>query len=220
MQRLPRLQNSLSSSRTFSSSATAARNPITPYITTLRARYPSADPPSLIASFLILHELTAIVPLFAGFWVFKAAGVGAGLVAWAVAEEGEEDGQASWSRAKFRQWVVDGEEQAQKIGRRYGAFGIEKESKEQKEERRQREKDGIVEVGQAQSNYSVGGDVANLVAAYIATKVSSRPLCGCAVSGANADLAIPGSPSPPHPRLASSSSTYGQRHRSTLQEPT
>ncbi|ORY82322.1 hypothetical protein BCR35DRAFT_265576 [Leucosporidium creatinivorum] len=140
-----------------------------PYIATLRARYPSADPPSLIASFLILHELTAIVPLFAGFWAFKAAGVGAGLVAWAVADDGEEE-QASWSRAKFRQWVTDGEEQAQKIGRRYGAFGIEKESKEQKEERKQREKDGVVDVERAPTTYSVGGDVANLVAAYIAVK--------------------------------------------------
>lgn len=161
-------------SRNFFSTATHNRNFLTPYTTALRARYPSADPPSLIASFLILHELTAIVPLFAGFWTLKALGVGTGLVAWAVAEgeeEADDGGEQRWMRAKFRKWVADGEEQAQKIGRRYGAFGIEKESKEQREERKQLEKDGAVEVQHPVTGYSIGGDVANLVAAYIAVKV-------------------------------------------------
>lgn len=183
MSLLHRLRHRLTfSARHLSTKATPSPTPprpprqtfLTPYLTLLRARYPSADPASLIASFLILHELTAIIPLFGFFSIFKTFGVGVGLAGWAVAEAETDTSEPSWARGKVRGWVQEGEEQAEKIGRRYGVFGFEKESKEERVERREREKVGEDSV---QRDYKVTGDVANLVAAYIATKVSSLTTC-------------------------------------------
>lgn len=136
------------------------------YITALRARYPLADPPSLIAAFLILHEATAIVPLFAGFIALGQLGVGEKLVEYATREADElnvEPDQGSWGRAKVRKWIKEGDEQAERIGRRYGVLGYEKESSSDRAARK---------AGEASSTSIIlGGDVANLVAAYIAVKV-------------------------------------------------
>ncbi|KAG1839697.1 hypothetical protein C8R48DRAFT_751391 [Suillus tomentosus] len=52
--------------------------------------------PSLIISFAILHELTAIVPI----WY--------------------------WLNTRLRSWVDEGEQWACRVGRRYGIFGFEK----------------------------------------------------------------------------------------------
>lgn len=38
--------------------------------------------PALTGAFLVLHEVTAVVPVFLVYWVLHALGVGAGLVAW------------------------------------------------------------------------------------------------------------------------------------------
>lgn len=38
--------------------------------------------PALTGAFLVLHEVTAIVPVFLIYWLLHALGVGAGLVAW------------------------------------------------------------------------------------------------------------------------------------------
>lgn len=138
------------------------------YISLLRTRYPLADPPSLIASFLILHELTAVVPVFLGFWSLKSLGVGDSMVLWALeSEEG-------WGKDRVREWVKEGEGTAEKVGRRYGVLGYSKEGKEEREERRSRETEvggGLREVARPEG-INVGGDVANLVGAYLLVKVS------------------------------------------------
>jgi hypothetical protein len=135
------------------------------YISMLRQRYPLADPPSLIASFLILHELTAIVPLGIGFFALKRLGVGESLVKWTI--EGTQQTEPTWAAGMVRKWVKEGGEQAERIGRRYGTFGFEKETKEAKDERKR------IPIVQSISLSNTGGDVANLVASYLLVKVSS-----------------------------------------------
>ncbi|GAA6007792.1 hypothetical protein JCM11491_003965 [Sporobolomyces phaffii] len=152
------------------------------YLAKLRQRYPSADPPSLVASFLILHELTAIVPLSVLFGAFHYLGLGAGIVAWTLAES-ESDSTAptgvqhggTWSaegaRIKVREWIREGEDKAERVGRRYGWFGWDKESKLERDERRTAR---IAQAGTPQDlgidSLSVTGDVANVAAAYLVVK--------------------------------------------------
>lgn len=145
-----------------------------PYITKLRSQYPSADLASLVASFIVLHEVTAIVPLFAGFWACRAAGVGLGLVTWAAAttNENEPDQQESsdnWIQHKFRTWIQQGQLKAERIGKHYGVLGYEKQTKEQRQQDVEYEPGNITSTLPSQL---IGSDAANLVAAYIGVKVS------------------------------------------------
>ncbi|KAJ7647699.1 hypothetical protein FB45DRAFT_822761 [Roridomyces roridus] len=106
---------------------------------------------SLVVSFAILHEVTAIVPLVAGFYAARAAGLGERAVA-ALPSASEQDG---WALKKTRGWVADGEDWAARVGRRYGVFGFTKGSKA----------DPTTMVSER-----IAGDVANAVVAYVATK--------------------------------------------------
>lgn len=166
---------------TSSSTSSPKQSLIKTYLSTLRSKYPQADAPSLIASFLILHELTAIVPLFLGFWGLKTLGVGEELSNWvkttelSIGGEGGEGGKR-WGKQKVGEWIVEGEKQAGLIGRRYGTFGFEKESKEDRGERKRLEKEAqargdLVLAGVGDGSVKIAGDVANLVVAYIAVKV-------------------------------------------------
>lgn len=147
----------------------------------LKQRYPSADPPSLLVSFLLLHELTAIVPLAISFFSLRTLGVGAGLVGWAVAESSESEGaEDSWAKGKLRGWVVEGERKAERVGRRYGAFGYSKETADEHSARRSQVAE-LPPPSQA-TPVNVSGDVANLVASYLLVKVRSEPLVALSAS--------------------------------------
>lgn len=153
------------------SSSTYKESTLRSFISSLRARYPLADPPSLIASFLILHELTAIVPLFLGFCALKSAGVGESLLSYTI-ESSKDHQEDDWAAAKITKWVKEGTEQGERVGRRYGVLGFEKESKSDREARKQLELTPNLDTEELRANsLRIGGDVANLVAAYIAVKV-------------------------------------------------
>lgn len=77
------------------------------------------------------------------------------------------DGGPTWLQSSGNRWVNLGEQQAEQIGRRYGVLGFEKESKEERAARRS----GVTDDSVARSG-GLSGDVANMVAAYIAVKVS------------------------------------------------
>lgn len=142
------------------------------YIAALRNRYPLADPASLIASFLLLHELTAIVPLFIGFVGLRSIGAGEKLIELAIPNSGN-GGESTWAGAKMEKWVKEGTEQGERIGRRYGVLGYAKESREERELRKSLPLDSTLEADDVQpTTLSIGGDVTNLVAAYVAVKVS------------------------------------------------
>ena len=90
--------------------------------------------PSLVLSFAVLHELTAIVPVVGFFFGARALGVGEGVVR-ALAPPPGVDAEAagvaahirdSWAGARMREWMVEGEVRAERVGRRYGLFGFEK----------------------------------------------------------------------------------------------
>lgn len=130
----PSITSFFSPRRASSSNPDPARksqSPLTSYVSTLRLRYPQADAPSLVASFLILHELSAVIPLFLGFWGFKSLDLGNSVVNWILYREPwfpTRDGGPTWLQVSGRRWAHLGEEQAERIGRRYGVLGFEKES--------------------------------------------------------------------------------------------
>ncbi|WWD21929.1 hypothetical protein CI109_106417 [Kwoniella shandongensis] len=101
--------------------------------------------PSLMISFLTLHEITAFVPLIAVYYLFAALGLGAGLTAWIERESGEhghghgrtrenggevgERGEAEvvggWKKV-LGGWYKEGEKRVEKVGKKYGILGYDK----------------------------------------------------------------------------------------------
>ncbi|KAF9486014.1 hypothetical protein BDN70DRAFT_927052 [Pholiota conissans] len=126
--------------------------------------------PSLILSFGILHELTAVVPVVAIFYGAKTLGIGERVVASIIEETHANatgaDGaahvrsneQLSWAKQKMKTWVEEGDRWAIRIGRRYGIFGYEKREP------------GTVDNVEEMAKANIAGDVANAVFAYGATK--------------------------------------------------
>lgn len=123
--------------------------------------------PSLIVSFAILHEITAIVPLAGLFFGAKYFGVGERLLESIRAETHTGAGSSDQTlTAKTAQrvgtWINEGEVWAEKVGRRYGTFGYPKTPKGAK-----------FEMVEGERGSGVAGDVANAVFAYTVTKVSN-----------------------------------------------
>jgi len=124
--------------------------------------------PSLIISFAILHEITAVVPLAGIFFGAKYLGVGERLVEFVRAEthtdeaSSDQPSTTEWVQRKVGTWVDDGEVWAEKVGRRYGFFGYPKTPKGVRFEPTENER-----------GPGVAGDVANAVFAYTATKVNA-----------------------------------------------
>ncbi|KZT61307.1 hypothetical protein CALCODRAFT_491414 [Calocera cornea HHB12733] len=120
--------------------------------------------PSLIVSFGVLHEITAVAPLFGFFFASRWLGVGQATVDWAARSEG-------WGGEMMRGWMRDGGEMAERVGGKYGWFGYEKMDKagrdRLKEEQKKRKETGEQA---AQLGTWIAGDVANVVVAYGLTK--------------------------------------------------
>jgi len=111
--------------------------------------------PSLGISFLILHELTAFIPLILFFYLFQAIGVGVGLLSWIRGTAGVEadsaedhtrgtgsttnaqqvggttgktetaDTGARW-KGVVRGWYEEGEKRVERVGKKYGILGYDK----------------------------------------------------------------------------------------------
>ncbi|KAE9411605.1 hypothetical protein BT96DRAFT_870348 [Gymnopus androsaceus JB14] len=137
-----------------------------PYRNALKALSARTGTPlsSLVLSFGILHELTAVVPLVGVFYAGRTFGVGERIVAAVIAEDDHStESHVGWARHKCRQWVQEGEGWAERVGRRYGVFGFEKGKKP----------DSTIVSVDAQDVHIQGhiaGDVANAVVAYGVTK--------------------------------------------------
>lgn len=179
------------STRTASTPATekTARSSsrLAPYLAELQSKYPHAEPRSLVVAFVVLHELTALVPLAVLFGAFHYLGAGAALVAWVVDETAATSGSGNGTGWKdtVRDWLREAETKAERVGRRYGLFGWSKESKEERRARRTRELNQDEEeqaaagpVALSKERLLVSGDVANAAAAYLAVKVCpNTPYC-------------------------------------------
>jgi hypothetical protein len=131
--------------------------------------------PSLVLSFGILHELTAIVPIVGIFYGARTLGIGERVVSAIIEDQkngssASNDGSASaslselgWAKRKMKAWVEEGDRWAIRIGRRYGMFGFEK--------RAPGEVDDVETIASMASGHVIAGDVANVVFAYGVTKV-------------------------------------------------
>ncbi|TBU40728.1 hypothetical protein BD309DRAFT_899408 [Dichomitus squalens] len=129
--------------------------------------------PSLILSFGILHELTAIAPIAGFFFAARGLGVGEGVIralAPQTSAEGERGFAAqfreSWVAQRFREWMVEGEARAERVGRRYGWLGYEKGSIPSVPLPGEQAKHHA----EAVMTGRIAGDVANAVVAYALTK--------------------------------------------------
>ncbi|KAJ7594930.1 hypothetical protein C8J56DRAFT_778795 [Mycena floridula] len=109
--------------------------------------------PSLLFSFAVLHEVTAIVPLVGVFYGARTLGVGERVVA-SVMEQ-DPDSEPGWVQSQCLVWVEEGSQRVQRLGRKYGLFGFEK---------------GNVDQKSALLPVNIAGDVANAVFAYGMTK--------------------------------------------------
>ena len=66
---------------------------------------------TMVASFLILHELTALVPLVLLFYIFGALGVGASVLNWLLGDAEQQSSQDPTSLgARFQAWARSKEE--------------------------------------------------------------------------------------------------------------
>ncbi|KZT72445.1 hypothetical protein DAEQUDRAFT_686204 [Daedalea quercina L-15889] len=89
--------------------------------------------PSLLFSFAVLHELTAIVPLAGLFFTVRALNVGERVLKVfpnkvtdeAALDPPIEEEKDFWWRLG-RQWEEEGRHMAERVGRRYGLFGFPK----------------------------------------------------------------------------------------------
>lgn len=115
--------------------------------------------PSLIFSFAILHELSAVVPIVGFFYTARSLGAGERVInAMALNHDNSVDDRSSWVHTKLRSLVDEGEQWAGRVGRRYGILGFEKGQL-------------IDQTETSQSSGKLAGDVANAVLAYGAVKV-------------------------------------------------
>ncbi|WWD00156.1 hypothetical protein V866_007064 [Kwoniella sp. B9012] len=132
--------------------------------------------PSLVLSFMVLHEITAILPIFLIYWIFSTLGVGLGMVRW-IMDVGHEEGSTQAQiqegedksvvlvRRWIRDWYVEGENRIGKIGKRYGIFGYEKGDKDSKEG--EENTDVLVQSG---AGSGAATKVADAIAAYVVVK--------------------------------------------------
>jgi hypothetical protein len=135
--------------------------------------------PSLVLSFGILHELTAILPLVLAFFIFQAAGIGGTIVEWAAGNSSTEaeggSGSLDW-RVKVGEWLEEGERRVDRISRRYGLFGrVKGEAKtlQQLELENESPREMGMDVAAAAKGSKAAQDVANALSAYLLIKVSS-----------------------------------------------
>lgn len=121
------------------------------------AKKNGTDAPTMIASFLVLHELTAIVPLFALFYIFGALGVGTAVLDWLLGDAERTDEESLASR--FRTWARAKEERFERYCRKKGYLGFEKQDV--------KTIDAANDLGRTSQ---LAGSFANMVAAYIIVK--------------------------------------------------
>ncbi|KLO18705.1 hypothetical protein SCHPADRAFT_819355 [Schizopora paradoxa] len=125
--------------------------------------------PSLITSFAILHEVTAVLPLVAVFYAARSAGVGEQVIHAVQTSTQVSNSDASanaaqrWLKQTGREWMGEGEQWVGRVGRHYGIWGFEKRKKGEVDAQRDAEKEELV-------MKNITGDIANALVAYGVTK--------------------------------------------------
>lgn len=129
------------------------------------------DLASLTAAFVLLHEVTAVIPLVLFFYLFGLLGAGQSLCLYFLraAQEADDDGTtaAQWKRYIGRE-LEEGMYKVERYARRKGWWGYEEGSQDQVVRYTQRE----IHNGDVDADAMAVGNMANAIAAYVATKVS------------------------------------------------
>lgn len=156
--------------------------------------------PSLVISFLVLHEITAVVPVVFLYFLFYSLGLGTGLIAWITGtaghtsstldassterpDDGERSTGARWTdwRGTLGRWIEEGDRKFERVGKRYGIFGYDKHDKSASEGGGGgdggSDTDGVVVVTEdAVKQHRISANLASFTAAYVVVKVSrTRP---------------------------------------------
>lgn len=127
---------------------------------------------TMVASFLILHELTALVPLVLLFYIFGALGVGASVLNWLLGHAEQQSSQDPTSLgARFQAWARLKEERFERYCRRKGYLGFEKQDAET-----------IAAADELGKSSHLAGSFANMVAAYILVKTLIPVRIGASVA--------------------------------------
>ncbi|EIW80383.1 hypothetical protein CONPUDRAFT_125142 [Coniophora puteana RWD-64-598 SS2] len=155
----------MSSSSTPSNASSSRFAPYRNALKALSAR--TGTPlPSLIVSFGILHEVTAILPIIGIFYGARSLGVGEHIVdtiAVASAKADVNQVKKNWFLSQMHEWMDEGEQWTYRVGRRYGLFGFEQRPHGEPAT-------PLDDATRAEMKGRLAGDVANAVFAYGATK--------------------------------------------------
>ncbi|KAF5380587.1 hypothetical protein D9615_004678 [Tricholomella constricta] len=117
--------------------------------------------PSLILSFGLLHEITAVAPLVAVFYGSRTLGIGESIISAMIPKDPDTSSAGDdWLRGVFRTWVEEGDAWAGRVGQRYGVFGYDKKVPGARD----------APIGTSQLSTDFVGDVANAIVAYGVTK--------------------------------------------------
>lgn len=127
------------------------------------------DPASMVVSFMILHEVTAVIPLLLLFWLLGLFGTGGAVMQWLMDASAtqtssragsNESGTMDNARAWLRSYIHEGMQRAERYGRKKGYFGFEKGSTP----------DDVNVTSDTPNVQALAGTFANFVAAYAITK--------------------------------------------------
>ncbi|EPT02429.1 hypothetical protein FOMPIDRAFT_1029285 [Fomitopsis schrenkii] len=124
--------------------------------------------PSLIFSFAVLHELTAIVPVVGLFFAARTLNVGERVLkSFPDKFTNEAKYHPSGDEASYRQkmeakWWYEGRQMAERVGRRYGLFGFPKNGTERATTLSEAEQGSVL--------FKAGPDIVNFIFAYLTTK--------------------------------------------------
>ncbi|KAI0785848.1 hypothetical protein C8Q75DRAFT_312454 [Abortiporus biennis] len=128
--------------------------------------------PSLVFSFAVLHEITAIIPFAGFFFTARSMGIGSKLVQTASDPPSPNESQlSSWAKSQFRDVLNESGKWAERVGSRYGVFGFEKRTREEREHGILRMGDENVRLIESGLTSQLAGDAANAVLAYGLTKM-------------------------------------------------
>lgn len=147
-----------------------------PPLRRLHLLHPSIPLPTLLLSFGVLHEITAIAPAVGLFYGFRSFGGGRSVVDGMIALETTLRGdKPELGQGTVEGWLEEGERRVERVGRRYGILGFPKVVKGDASSQTEGTSPATSSLSRNVSTLSgkdLAGDVANAVGAYMAVKAS------------------------------------------------
>lgn len=147
-----------------------------PPLRRLHLLHPSLPLPTLLLSFGVMHEITAIAPVVGLFYGFRSFGGGRSVVDGMIALETTLRGdKPELGQGTVEGWLEEGERRVERVGRRYGILGFPKVFKGNASSQTEGTSSAVSSLPRNVSTISgkdLAGDVANAVGAYMVVKAS------------------------------------------------